>query len=739
MALKLNMAAFGNKEEIISEVPKAIPVIEKEEIQNEAQEESADFAMGNEIEEIKEEPKIEKKTFEGHNKEVFTSNKEEDEFLPNLPNISIPVKEDEEISQEEVEEKIIERAEKRIESFIDEEIQNEVAHEINNRPDVNAIKVLCVGGNEQYFKTTLSHLHEEYPDVNFIKYVAVGGKSALYTIDSMQPDILLVYHKTQIQTALQFYESLQNDKDDNGVPYREKYRDKRIVVIAPNDLNYEIEMRNKGLQFFIKENNPKTHTLNIPDLIEVIRAATRDITISKEQQNNIDSMLDVEMPVVETKQENIPLAPLQQSPTPIPQKRYLEVPEQTQNLPENKIICVYSASGGSGKTMFATNIASILSKYSNQTGTPNYRVALVEYNLVCRNIDIFFNIKTNKDVGGLAQEVAGYTNANGEINIEPERLAPLISQYMYKEPNSGLDILLGISVPLEMDRIGKGFSKCLFQTLRNMYDVVIVDMATDIAKAPVLDAFSLADEIYYIMPMDVASIRNARRLIRFFTGLFKFKPEQVKIIINKANPDNEEYGIDQIYDALKNDDCVPEGTIPYMDKEVLSSINRGVPLGIEALDNPVAQSIYSIALGINPMLSNGEVTLAPEKPEKKGLMGSLFGGNKKKKKEIKKPKIKMPKEPTPTISMPIEEVEESLLPTVVEEKKKPKRTIFGGKKKKKEEHPENIGEPTEPKLGFFAKLFGGFTKKKEKKDVKIQNRKPQMKLGTLPMRRPRKD
>ena len=735
MALKLNMAAFGNKEDIVNEIPKSVPVVESEEIQEEA---PVDFAMGNEIEkeEVKEEPQIEKKTFEGHNKEVLSKAEENMEFLPNIP---IAVKDDEEISQEEVEEKIIERAEKRVESFIDEEIQNEVAHEINNRPDVNAIKVLCVGGNEQYFKTTLSHLHEEFPDVNFIRYVPVGGKSALYTIDSLQPDILLVYHKTQIQTALQFYESLQNDKDENGIPYREKYKNKRIVVIAPNDLKYEIDMRNKGLQFFIKENNPKTHTLNIPDLIEVIRAAARDISMAKEERE-IDSMVEItDIPEISTK-EKLPIVPSQQAPTDVPQKRYLEVSQSTQELPENKIICVYSASGGSGKTMFATNIASILSKYSNQAGAPNYRVALVEYNLVCRNLDIFFNIKTNKDVGGLAQEVAGYTNANGEINIEPERLAPLISQYMYKEPNSGLDILLGISVPLEIDRIGKGFSKCLFQTLRNMYDVVIVDMATDIAKAPVLDAFSLADEIYYIMPMDVASIRNARRLIRFFTGLFKFKPEQVKIIINKANPDNEEYGIDQIYDALKNDDCVPEGTIPYMDKEVLSSINRGIPLGLEALDNPVSQSIYSIALGINPMLSNGEVTLAPEKPEKKGLMGGLFGGNKKKKKDVKKPKIKMPKaqEESNELPMPVQEVQETL-PARVEERKRPKRTIFGNKKKKEEVSSSENGE--EKKLGFFARLFGGFGKKKEKKEtsIKIQNKKAPPKLGALPMRRPRKD
>ena len=73
MALKLNMAAFGNKEDIVNEIPKSVPVVESEEIQEEA---PVDFAMGNEIE------KEEVKHLKGIIKRFFLKRKKIWSFYP---------------------------------------------------------------------------------------------------------------------------------------------------------------------------------------------------------------------------------------------------------------------------------------------------------------------------------------------------------------------------------------------------------------------------------------------------------------------------------------------------------------------------------------------------------------------------------------------------------------------------------------------------------------------------------
>ena len=756
MALKIN---YGKKQSIA--IPQSAPkeveeeIVEEPAVEEIEQKEEVLEQSDDSLEEVTEEPSIqedeqdehkEKRSFEGHNKDVLSAEPPAMELpvmddLEAMPAISVAPSNTFAGGMDEARQKIIERETKRVELSIDEEIRREqealrVASDMPIVPELRPaptpqmpvapvtkpITAVCIGGNEQYYKTVLAPLSQAHPNIKFLKYIPVGGRNAFYTIDTMNPDIIVINHNTQLQSAIQFHEAISKDSDDNGVPYAEKFRDKRIVVIAPNDFNYEMELRARNIGFFVKEINPKTHAVNIDELVTVIEAAYDDIEASKNAP--------VTAPMQGQQQALSPRALYQQQ-----QEAALAA---AQAMSAKQVIGVYSASGGAGKTMFATNMAAILAKYSNQDGGNNYRVCLVEYNLVCQNIDLFFNIKSDKNIGLLAQEVASnYINQEtGKIEIEPAEMRPMISQYVYKEANTGLDILLGISVPLENDRIKKGFSECLFRTLREMYDVVIVDMSADIAKQSVLETFKSFDCIYYIMPMEVTAIRNTKVLFKFLTGLFKFAPEDIKVIINKVDADNEEFGVDQVYKALAAEKCVPEGTIPNDEREVLSSINRGAPLAIEAIEHPVAQAIYSIALGINPMISN-EIGLE-EEPEKKksGLLG-LFGGKKKensekkpsfrskKEKSEKKPfALKMrnskdaPKE-TPKVSSQNPPIPPELEDDYENEPmgapaEMPEYTRVKGLDEAEEEKPK--------KQGFLAKLFASFGSKKKKK-VKVNDKR----------------
>ena len=769
----------------VNKVLRPIKKIKKEE-ESVEEESNAGFVLGEDFEKTEH---VEKKAFEGHNKDVLFAKNEQSDDIPNdinaLPDLNIDIASDATLDTEQAKQKIIEREEKKVQYNIDHEIQKERNNNlIGLAPTVNhlqaqpeVIKVVCIGGNEQFYKTTLAKLNLQYPNIEFIKHISVGGKNAFYTIDTMNPDIILIHHKSNLQDALQFYDSIQNDMDESGVYYREKYKYKRVVVISPqDDFSYDMQLRNKGIEFSIKELNARTRMVETKELVHVINQAYADIKAQKlreqkmeqealerqrkaEQEALMQSMPEInvqpeepsvqqeEMPTIASVvEEKAPVAPQQ----PVFQNQVYSNPTATNQLGlgEHKIIGVYSAAGGAGKTMFATNLSSILAKYSNSDNQNNYKVCLVEYNLVCQNVDLFFNIKSEKNLGLLAQEVSSkYLNEEtGRVEIEPAELRPLLSQYIYKEPNTNLDILLGITVPMEIDRIKKGFSKCLFKTLKDMYDVVIIDMSSDIAKTPILETFNEADYIYYIMPMDVASIRNTKKLFQFLTGLFRFPPENIKVIINKADNDNEEFDIKQVYEALADANCIPEGTIPYDDKSVLSSINRGVPLALEQMDNLVVKSIYSIASGINPMLSS-EVMLEEDAPknESGGFLGKLFGGSKEK----KKVNVSNKKQKNSIFSKkkehPMEEEEVKQPPKkkslfggkknkeVVEEKPK-KKGLFGNKKKKEEELPELPALPDieiqseevdekPKKKGLLSRFFGGGDKKKKEATPKIKNKK----------------
>ena len=588
MAFKINMSGFGKKEseeELLPQIPsmdeeantEESTDTEEEKVMEIAPQEDSEFALGDEIEDVVEqanqtveEPQP-KKTFEGVNKDVLavspTTTEPEIEVsvdsLDSIPDIGLEMAETApDLNEEKAKENILKREEKKAYALLEEEIAKgrQAANDIQDA--VNSIKVVMIGGNEQYYKTVLSGLKEQYKDIDFIKYINVGGKNAFYTIDSLNPDIVFMYYNASIQNAIAFNDAVQTEVDDSGVPYSTKYADKRLVVLAPNDFKYEMELREKGINYYVTENNTRNHTVDIPKLVSVIRNAYANIQEVKEQriaaeQARLRAIETPAEPVMELPVDAPAAAPVteaekfaqQQGNTNFKEqvakmpliRQHREVSVMPQEIAPHEIIGVYSATGGAGLTTFATNLASVLAKYSNVDQNADYRVCLLEYNLVCQNIELFFNIRTDKNIAVMAKEVSDlyYDENEGIVKCSPEQMAPIISRYVYKEEKTGLDIISGIEVPLEIDRLRKGFTNCLFNTLREMYDVVIVDMSADIAKTPMLEAFNNTDKFYYIMPMDVPSIRNTRVLLKFLTGMFKKPIDSIKIILNpllrKAN------------------------------------------------------------------------------------------------------------------------------------------------------------------------------------------------------------
>lgn len=838
---------------------------------------------------------VQKKEFGGHNKDVIFSQKDAG-VAENESNIST--------SLDDIPDIQLGMDENGNASLLDA-----------NGGGIPTIKIICIGGSEQYYKSILTAIPEKmdmetgqkpYQDIQFVKYTPTGGKNTLYVIDTVNPDIILMYHNTQLQSAIQFHQSILNGFDDKGVPYRDKYLDKRLIVISPKDISSEMNMRNAGIKFFVRETNPKTHAVDINDLVMTIRAAYNDILAKKERRekrslgNSIltKKRTTIQKPIVQkenvlgeaiqqvqmqaqiqeqnqaqaqeengmnmTTEESItipsteptqaedisdavdakntkkqdstesdfgddiptitlettsdseddenkdstkaqqnqpmmpPVAPANPTPiysnaeaketpsttvstepspslTPVPAVAHPQniVPSQsfvqsnsapviTEPPETSKIIAVYSATGGSGKTMFATNLASILSKYSNLEDATQlqYRVALIESNFTCSVLDLFYDFKFSNNIGKLAQEVSSYLSDDGQINIPEEKMQPLISQYMYHEPNSHIDIMLGIETPLEIDRIGSGFMYCLLNTLRNMYDVVILDMGSDLSKHPALETFNEADEIYYIMPMDIPSIRNTKTLSSFFTGFFKFSNENVKIILNKVETDNEYFGVEDIYNIMGKENFIPEGTIPYMHKEVADSITRGIPIVMEDINNPVSQAIFSIAAGVNHMLTNVEVETESksEKEEKKGLFGGLFGGGKKKNKDKEKEEKKSSKSNSSNKSQ--KSSGSGLFGKKNASQAHSNQATKTNTKPRKPSLPANhvvdedveyldvpmddilqAEEQKDKKKGFFANLFGGlFSKNKKNKDKKvIKNKKGAKKSGENALPAPKRE
>lgn len=632
---------------------------------------------------------------------------------------------------------------------LNEDVQETIQMEINRMrgvlgndaqesPFTRPMRVVVVGGSKGFYDLVSDDL-EVYPDIEVVKYIPSGNTSMLYAIEAAKADILLAHYKMNLQSPADLWAMINEETDDKGNSYKEAFQDIRMVTVVPN-LQMETQLRSLGLNFFVEEVNHQTFAVDVRALVNRIRYAFFDIANEKRKrlgmkeldineirfpaplERKVSSESTVSHSMESGDTTSVPSTQQTQTIAPTEQTLIQAINEQVDVLPNRpKIIGVYSATGGAGTTMFATNIASILSKYSNIDHPNSYRVALVEYNLACQSIDMAFDLKTDKNLAGLANELLSYYNKNDHTrpyNISHDTLRPIISRYMVKEPNTGLDILLGIPVPLEIEKIRNGFTNLLFETLREMYDVVIVDLSTDIAKTPMLEALMISDELYYIMPMDTVSIRNTRILAKFFISSFDFKQDDVKIILNKIIENNENFGVKQVYAVMENDSdgiSAPVGNIPFAGEDVRLSLDNGVPLALSNPEHPVVQAIRSISVMINPMLNDNDIIVADNKKsiaknrakdKKGGLLGGLFGGKKEKKEEsslLRSRKQSREEDVEDDEFVLVKSSEGNHVKEEIEEDIHIAMPVV---------EDESLEDPPEKK-GFFARLFSGGNKKEK--------------------------
>jgi pilus assembly protein CpaE len=243
------------------------------------------------------------------------------------------------------------------------------------------------------------------------------------------------------------------------------------------------------------------------------------------------------------------------------------VPGMGYALPEGKLIAIYSAKGGVGCTVLATNIA--LGLQTEETPT-----VLVDTSLqfgdaaVSLNLQVKFSIA---DVSPRADE------------IDPELLGEILLHH-----DSGLNVLAAPPRPEMADEVNAEQIRKVLQHLRRQFAYVIVDMSSnmdDIALA-VMDA---ADILVVVTVPEIPSIKDARLLFDLLTVL-EFPKENVFFVLNKMD---RKSGITP--DAVEeNLNYTVNGVIPFDERTVSTSVNRGAPLMLSDRGSSIARSIIEI-------------------------------------------------------------------------------------------------------------------------------------------------
>jgi pilus assembly protein CpaE len=239
------------------------------------------------------------------------------------------------------------------------------------------------------------------------------------------------------------------------------------------------------------------------------------------------------------------------------------------------VYTIASATGGCGKTFYATNLAYFLTRFTKG------RVCIVDLDLQFGEVSTALRLRPKYTIFDALQRE----------DTDEADLRAHIEEYCVQH-ETGVSVLAAPREPSEADRINPPDVTRILEAVRNSFDYVIVDTPPALAET-VLAAFDLSDMLYVMCTLDLPSVRNMSVFLGTLERL-KVPTDNVRLVLNKAESD---VGID-IDQVTKLFPQGFESVLPYA-KEVSRSINLGMPV---MAASPTAEISSLMAGGMKQVL-----------------------------------------------------------------------------------------------------------------------------------------
>lgn len=238
-----------------------------------------------------------------------------------------------------------------------------------------------------------------------------------------------------------------------------------------------------------------------------------------------------------------------------------------------RIFAFCSAKGGAGTTSVCINTAYALAK----TATPTTEILLVDLVLPMGTVAQSLGFDTHKTVSRLTHE------ANGRFDEE------MIRKYVSHTLRWGFRVLIGSNDPLEAADLDGNQILPLFQTLKSMYDYILVDFGRNLSRIS-LPIIQMSTGIVVIATPDISTVRATRLIVEHLEAQ-GVERDRMMLINNRT--------VGRVWTTT--DDIVREiklplaATIPYEVEYMTMAMNAAVPFMEKFPENSACMSFIDIA------------------------------------------------------------------------------------------------------------------------------------------------
>jgi pilus assembly protein CpaE len=256
--------------------------------------------------------------------------------------------------------------------------------------------------------------------------------------------------------------------------------------------------------------------------------------------------------------------------------------------PEGRVVTVFAAKGGVGKTTVSINLAAELA-------TGGASVLLVDLDLAFGDVAISLALMPERSCIDLVA-MSGHLDAQG--------LASVVTAH-----ESGLDALCAPVHPGDAERISATLVTELLRVARRIYDFVIIDTPPAFTEH-VLVAFDASDVTILLGTLDIPAIKNLKLALNTLDQLGT-RRESLVVVLNRANA---KAGL-SASDVTATLGCPIAVQIPSS-VAVPAATNRGEAIVITEPRHPVSVALKTLAreyvLGPGPAAAPGVETSQPD-------------------------------------------------------------------------------------------------------------------------------
>ena len=215
-----------------------------------------------------------------------------------------------------------------------------------------------------------------------------------------------------------------------------------------------------------------------------------------------------------------------------------------------KLLVFASSKRGVGVTSIATNFAVALSRESGA------RVAIVDTDLQLGDVALGLGLTASCSV------VDALRNPN---RLDRDFLSSLLMRH-----TSGVDVLGSPEDYSFGSAPGRAAAEKVFGFLRQEFDYVVVD-AGPCNGAVQESLFEMADKLYLVTELSFPAVRNAHRMMSYFSAKSVFR--NLEVVLNRFDAPQGEIGEDHLRKAIGR---TPDWKVPCGGTAVMQARNKGI-------------------------------------------------------------------------------------------------------------------------------------------------------------------